>query len=137
MDEGVGGTARGGGVLVVDDHAPIREFVCAALVGAGYAVREAGDGAEALRLAQEARPAVILLDIGLPGMDGRQALAAYRRGPGPHAPVVLMTAAGDIDLYAAEEGAADLLSKPFSVAELLAVVGRYVPPPGRPPDALE
>ena len=136
MDDGGGGGDRGGGVLVVDDHALILEFVRAVLEGAGYAVRTAGDGAAALRLALEAQPAVILLDLGLPGMDGRQFLAAYRQQPGPHAPVVLMTAVGDMELYAAEAGAAGHLRKPFRVAELLAVVGRYAPPPGRPPDAL-
>ena len=136
MDERRGGPAGWGGVLVVDDHEPIRGLMRAVLEGAGYAVREAGDGAAALRLALEARPAVILLDLGLPGPDGRQVLAADRRGPGPHAPVVLMSAAWSLEQYAAEEGAAGL-SKPFTVTELLAVVGRYVPPPGGGPDAPE
>ncbi len=137
MDERGGGRARGGGVLVVDDHAPIREFVCAALEGAGYTVRAAADGAEALRLALETPPALILLDLRLPALDGRQFLAAYRRGPGPHAPVVLMTAVGDTEPDAAEAGADGHLRKPFKLADLLAVVGRYVPPPARPPGALE
>ena len=136
MDERGGATARGGDVLVVDDHALILEFVRAVLEGAGDAVRTAGDGAVALRLALEAQPAVILLDLRLPGMDGRQFLAAYRRQPGPHAPVVLMTAVGDMEPYAAEAGAAGHLRKPFRVADLLAVVGRYAPPPDRPLDAL-
>ncbi len=111
-------------MLVVDDDAPIRELVCAVLEGAGYAVHTAGDGAEALRVALEARPAVILLDLGLPGLDGRQFLAAYRREPGPHAPVVLLTGAGERESYAMEAGAAGHLSKPFKVADLLAAVER-------------
>lgn len=131
MDDGGGG--GGGGVLVVDDHAGICAVVRAVLEGAGYAVREAGDGAAALRLVREARPVLILLDMRMPGMDGPGFLAAYRRGPGPHAPVVLMTGARDPAAAAAAAGATSHLHKPFKVAELLAVVRRYVPPP----DALE
>lgn len=123
MDGGGGGSARGGDVLVVDDHAAIRELVRAALEGVGYAVREAGDGAEALRLVREGPPDLILLDIGMPVMDGRRFLAAYHRGPGPHAPVVLMTAAENLEADAAA-GAAGHLPKPFGVAELLATERR-------------
>jgi CheY-like chemotaxis protein len=113
-------------VLVVEDHAPIRELVRAVLEGAGYAVREAADGAAALALAGRAPPAVILLDVDLPVLDGPGFLAAYRRAPGPHAPVVLMTAAGPADAarQAAALGAAGHLGKPFGLAELLAAVGR-------------
>ena len=60
-------------VLVVDDHAPIRELVRAVLEGAGYAVREAADGAAALALAGRAPPAVILLDA-RPARAGRPRL---------------------------------------------------------------
>ena len=137
MDERGGGSARGGGVLVVDDDAAVRALVRAVLEGAGYAVREAGDGAAALRLALEARPALILLDLGLPGMDGRQILAAYHQGPGPHAPVVLMTGAEDTAADEAAGGAAGHLRKPFVRADLLAVVGPHAPPPDRATDALE
>ena len=113
-------------VLVVEDHAPIRELVRAVLEGAGYAVREAADGAAALALAGRAPPAVILLDLDLPVLDGPGFLAAYRGAPGPHAPVVLMTAAAPADAArrAATLGAAGHLGKPFGLAELLAAVGR-------------
>ena len=107
-------------VLVVEDHAPIRELVRAVLEGAGYAVREAADGAAALALARRAPPAVILLDVDLPVLDGPGFLAAYRRAPGPHAPVVLMTAAGPAGRAAGSRaGAAGHLGKPFGLAALL------------------
>ena len=66
------------GVLVVDDHAPVRELVRLVLEGAGYAVREAADGAEALRRVRETRPGVILLDLAMPGLDGPGFVVAYR-----------------------------------------------------------
>jgi CheY-like chemotaxis protein len=74
-------------VLVVDDYAPIRALVRDVLEAAGYAVREAADGAAALALVRRAPPSVVLLDVGLPVLDGPGFLAAYRRGPGPHAPL--------------------------------------------------
>jgi two-component system, chemotaxis family, chemotaxis protein CheY len=118
-------------VLVVDDHAQIRELVRTVLEGAGYAVREAADGAEALRLARAAPPAVILLDVGMPVLDGPGFVAAYRRAPGPHAPVVVLTAAAAAARWAAELEAAGHLGKPFGLAALLAAVGRLAAPKGR------
>ncbi len=111
--------------MVVDDHAAIRELVREVLEGVGYTVREAADGAEALRLAREARPDLILLDIGMPVMDGRQFAAAYRLEPGPRAPVVVMTAAQDAarrSAELAELGVAGYLGKPFSMTEVLATI---------------
>ena len=113
-----------GDVLVVDDHAAIRALVRAVLEGAGYAVREAADGAEALRVARAACPAVILLDVGMPGLDGPGFAAAYRRAPGPHAPVVVLTAAGDPGGWAAAVGAVGHLAKPFAAAALLATTAQ-------------
>jgi CheY-like chemotaxis protein len=129
------GSDRGGGVLVADNNAPLREFVRAVLERAGYAVRAAGNGATALWLMREARPALLLLDLGRPGSDGRRLLAAYHRGAGPHAPVVLMTGAWDTAAAAAAVGAAGHLRKPFGMAELLAGVGHYVLPLAQTPDA--
>jgi len=66
-------------------------------------------------LARAACPALILLDLGLPVLDGRQFLAAYRRDSGPYAPVVLMTATPDAARCVAEVGAAGSVSKPFKL----------------------
>ena len=119
------------GVLVVDDHAPIRDLVRLVLEGEGYAVQEAADGAAALRRARAAPPGVILLDLEMPGLDGPGFLAAYRAGPGPHAPVVVLTAAPEAGRRAAALGAAGWLGKPFDVAALRTVVARVAGPPGR------
>ena len=135
MDSGGGASAHRGDVLVVDDHAAIRAFVREILEGAGYAVREAADGTEALRLARAARPELILLDLGMPVMDGRQFAAAYRRKPGSQAPVVVMTAAQDVARGSAALAALDAagsLGKLFSMAELLATL-RRVTERGAPP----
>jgi two-component system OmpR family response regulator len=111
-------------VLVVDDHPGIRDLVRDVLTAAGYGVRAAADGAAALRLATAAPPAVILLDVQMPGLDGPAFVAAYRRAPGPHAPVVVMTAA-DAPGWAARLRAAGHLGKPFGVDPLLAAVRRF------------
>ena len=120
------------GVLVVDDHAPVRELVRLVLEGAGYAVREAADGAEALRRVRETRPGVILLDLTMPGLDGPGFVAAYRAQPGPAAPVVVMSAAPEAPRWAAVLGATGRVGKPFALPELLAAVARVVGPPGAP-----
>ena len=123
---GGGAATRGGGpvVLVVEDDAATRALLRDVLEGAGYAVREAADGAAALRAARAARPALVLLDLRLPGTDGWAFAAAYRRAPGPRAPIVVLTADADAEAYAAALGAAGHLLKPFDLDALLAVVGR-------------
>ncbi len=126
-------------VLVVDDEGPVRGFLVLALALEGYAVVEAPDGAAALARVHEAAPCLILLDMRMPVMDGWEFARRYRALPGPHAPIVCLTAAAteaDAAARGAQIGAAACLSKPFDLDELLAVVGRYVPPPGPPPDAL-
>ncbi len=127
-------------ILVVDDEEPIRGFLALALVLEGYAVVEAPDGAAALARVHEAPPCLILLDMRMPVMDGWEFARRYRALPGPHAPIVCLTAAAaeaDAAVRGAQIRATASLSKPFDLDDLLAVVGRHVPPPGRPPDALE
>lgn len=115
-------TAR---VLVVDDDADIREAVELALSDEGYEVVAAPDGATALDLAAESPPALILLDLRMPVMDGSEFVRAYRRQPGPHASIVVLTAAYDAAGGAAEIQADGYLEKPFGLDELLETVGRY------------
>lgn len=71
-------------------------------------------------------PAVILLDMQMPVMNGWEFAAAYHQRPGPHVPLVVMTAALDATGRAVEIGAADVLGKPFGLRALLDCVGRYV-----------
>jgi two-component system chemotaxis response regulator CheY len=117
-----------GPVLVVDDDEAILDVVQMVLSEAGYEVLTAADGAEALAAADRRPPRVILLDMRMPVMDGWQFARAYRQAPGPHAPIVVVTAAVDAARRAAEVDAEDVLPKPFRVEELLAVVDRYVEP---------
>ena len=122
---GVPAAARGGPVvLVVEDEPAIRALLRDVLEDAGYAVREAADGEAALRAARAARPALVLLDLHLPRTGGWTFAAAYRREPGPRAPIVVLTADADAEAQAAALGAAGHLPKPFDLDELLALVGR-------------
>jgi two-component system, chemotaxis family, chemotaxis protein CheY len=94
-------------------------------------VLEAPDGAAALPRAQEATPGLILLDMRMPVLDGWEFARRYRAGPGPHAPIVCVTAAADAAAAAArgtQIGAVASLSKPFDLDELLALVRRYLLP---------
>jgi CheY-like chemotaxis protein len=111
-------------VLVVEDDAATRALLRDVLEAAGYAVQEAGDGAAALRAARAARPALVLLDLRLPGTDGWAFAAAYHWAPAPRAPIVVLTADADAEAHAAALGAAGHLLKPFDLDALLAVVDR-------------
>lgn len=112
-------------VLVVDDDANIREAVELALSDEGYEVVGAPDGAAALDLASQSPPALILLDLRMPVMDGSAFVRAYRQRPGPHALIVVLTAAYNAAVGAAELQADGYLEKPFGLDELLETVGRY------------
>ena len=107
-------------VLVVDDEPQILRFLQPALEASGYAVLHATTGAEALRAAANAAPDIVILDLGLPDMDGRQVLKQVRRFS--KVPVVVLSArdaeAEKID--ALDAGADDYVEKPFAVGELLA-----------------
>ncbi len=106
-------------VLLVDDDEAIREFVSLFLTDEGYEVATAADGAAALELVTQARPDVILLDLSMPVMDGWEFSEAYRRLPGPHAPVVALTAANDVLKSVQAIDTAGTLAKPFGLDDLL------------------
>ncbi|MDB4962975.1 MAG: kdpE [Myxococcales bacterium] len=107
-------------VLVVEDEAPMRKFLRAALSTHGFAVTEAATIAAAEHLATETRPAAILLDLGLPDGDGLVFLAHLRGWS--TTPVIVLSARDreDDKVSALDAGADDYLTKPFSVGELLA-----------------
>jgi CheY-like chemotaxis protein len=114
-------------VLVVDDDPDLRRVLTDLLADEGYDVETASDGHLALERARVRPPAVILLDYQMPRCDGRQFAAAYRQLPGPHAPIVLLTAAATVRQRAAEVGADAFIGKPFDLQLLYEVVGRYAP----------
>ena len=109
-------------VLVVEDEPKILQVVRDYLVDAGFTVRTAADGPAALATARAVRPDLVVLDLGLPGLDGIDvARELHRRSP---VPIIMLTARGDeVDrVLGLELGADDYLVKPFSPRELVARV---------------
>jgi two-component system KDP operon response regulator KdpE len=107
-------------VLVVDDEAPIQRFLRPALTASGYDVFSAETGAEALRLIATSAPDVIVLDLGLPDMDGREVLVQARKFC--KAPVIILSARDQETekIAALDMGADDYVEKPFAIGEFLA-----------------
>lgn len=122
-------------VLVVEDDTDIQRLVRILLERAGYAVRGAGDGHEALRLLFSERPDLVMLDIGLPGLDGWQVLERVRDVS--DVPVLVLTAQGDeLDkVRGLRAGADDFVTKPFGRQELVARVDALLRRRARTADA--
>ena len=120
--------SRSARVLVVDDDKGIRDFVRTVLADEGYEVAEASDGQDALDRCARVRPDVILLDMRMPVMDGWEFARTYRDRPGPHAPIVIVTAALDVAKDAKDIGADGFLAKPFQLDELLDLVHHHSAP---------
>ena len=120
-----------GTVLIIDDEQPAHELLERELVGAGYDILHAAGGREGLKLAKQARPDVITLDIIMPDLDGWSVLKALKADPELcDIPVVLVTIMRDRDLGFAL-GAADYITKPLEREALMRVVGRHVRGDGR------
>jgi DNA-binding response OmpR family regulator len=111
----------------VDDDPVLLEVIAAILQQEGYAVATATDGADALRAIEQQPPALVLLDIRMPGVDG-WTLARTLEERGIAVSLVVMTAAQDAARWAAEIRAAACLAKPFELPELLAVVEQMLSP---------
>lgn len=111
-------------VLVVDDDEATRAAERAVLVEDGFRVTEARDGAEALRAIQADPPAVVVLDIQMPGVDG-PSFAREMRMALKRVPLVILTAVEDPKHEADRCNAEAYLSKPFNAPELLKVVRRF------------
>jgi len=107
-------------VVVIEDEPPIQRFLRVSLMAHGYEVIEAGSGAEGLRQATAHRPDAVILDLGLPDMDGMEIIRLIREWSS--LPIIVLSARGqEHDKVAAlDAGADDYLTKPFGVGELLA-----------------
>ncbi|MCQ8241488.1 response regulator [Rhizosaccharibacter radicis] len=116
MKPGVGSAV----ILVVDDEPQIHRFLRPALEAAGYGVERADNGREGLRLSAARAPDLVLLDLGLPDLDGQKVLQQIRAFS--KVPVIVLSARDrDAEKIAAlDAGADDYVEKPFSVGELLA-----------------
>ena len=107
-------------ILIIDDEAPIRRFLRAALEAEGHHVTEAATGRAGIEAAALTTPEAVILDLGLPDMDGRDVLGELRQWSA--VPVlVLSVRAGEAEKVALlDAGAQDYVTKPFGIRELLA-----------------
>ena len=113
--------SRGRPILVVDDDKAVRDVVSLTLLLDGYPVREATNGAEALKIIEAEPPSLVVLDMQMPELDGwglAHELQARHLDP----PILVMTAGGNARSAAGAIGAAGFVSKPFALADLLAKV---------------
>jgi two-component system OmpR family response regulator/two-component system alkaline phosphatase synthesis response regulator PhoP len=112
-------------ILVVEDETHIRELVCLHLQTEGYTCIQAGDGTEALQIAQHEPLDLIVLDLMIPGLDGLTLCRAVRReGANRDVPILMLTARREEadKVLGLESGADDYLAKPFGVREMVARV---------------
>ena len=116
-------------VLLVEDQAINRELARELLTQAGLLVREAANGAEALRFLEDQKPDVVLMDVQMPDMDGLTAVGRIRENPELKGlPVIAMTAhamLGDRERFLAA-GMSDYVAKPIEEAQLFRVLGRWL-----------
>lgn len=107
-------------ILIIEDEQPIRRFLRASLNNAGYRINEAASGDEGLRLAASQPPDLVILDLGLPDLDGQEVLRRLREWL--TAPILVLSARDQESqkVQALDNGADDYLTKPFGTAELLA-----------------
>ncbi|HET8647928.1 MAG TPA: response regulator [Vicinamibacteria bacterium] len=122
-------------ILVVEDDAPLARLIEALLDSAGYRVISAGDGERALESVRSDHPALVLLDLTLPKLDGWEVLERLRAAGGCRPPVILFTGHHAALDRALEAGAAAAILKPFDVDDLLNTVERLLPEGAEPPRA--
>jgi two-component system OmpR family response regulator len=109
-------------ILLVDDDPEIREMTSMLLGGAGFEVRTAGSGEEAIYRTQQERPDLVLLDINMPGVDGWETLRLLREDERTqHTPVIMFSVNFELreKLHALQQGAQDYVTKPFDTDGLL------------------
>ncbi|GAB4167522.1 MAG: nitrogen assimilation response regulator NtrX [Wenzhouxiangellaceae bacterium] len=118
-------------ILIVDDEPDIRELIGEILSDEGYRPLLAADADEAERLLAKTRPALILLDVWMPGTDGISLLKRWRAANGPGCPVVMISGHGSVEaaVEATRHGAVDFIEKPIAMARLLDTVRRHLSEP--------
>ncbi len=116
-----GGVATPARVLVVDDDRALRDAITRALSLEGYSVVTAADGIEALSATEQHRPEAIVLDLGLPTLDGIT-VCQVLRARADRTPILVLTARSEVSdrVQGLDAGADDFMSKPFALEELLA-----------------
>jgi DNA-binding response OmpR family regulator len=123
-------------ILIVDDDPSIRESLSSFLSRAGFSVSTINNGEKALAVLGKEHPELLILDVLMPGMDGRETLRQIRRA-GNWTPVILLTQVGDATerALALEDGADDYINKPFEAQELVARIRAVLrrAKPGIPP----
>jgi DNA-binding response OmpR family regulator len=118
-------------VLVVEDDPDLLALMDMILSDAGYRVRTAAEGGAALELIAQEMPALILLDMRMPGMNGWEFARAFRARHRRAIPIVVVTAAEDARARAEEIAADGWLAKPFDLDAVVAVAERHAGPPAR------
>jgi DNA-binding response OmpR family regulator len=116
-------------VLVVEDDADLAALIEMILTDAGFAVRSAADGRQALARVAEKMPGLVLLDMRMPVMNGWEFAREFRARHGRAAPIVVVTAEENARLRAGEISADGWLEKPFELEDLVAVAARFAVAP--------
>jgi CheY-like chemotaxis protein len=123
---------RTGSILIVDEEPMIVDLIVEILTDEGYVAYSAPVGADALAAIARHRPALLLLDLGRPGMSGPEPIAQLHGAGLARLPIVLMTTAPGAAASLLIPGSIECLAKPFDLDDLLACVARYVQPAGQP-----
>ena len=114
-------------ILLIDDEPQIRRYINKTLLVVGFDVYLAPNGKEGLRLCNEDHPDLILLDLGLPDIDGQDLLVMFKKNY-PELPIIVLSARDQTDeiVQAINSGANDYIKKPFDTPELIARINRHI-----------
>lgn len=117
-----------GKILIVDDQYGIRILLNEVLQKVGYETYQAANGVQALEIAKEHSPDLVLLDMKIPGMDGIEILKRMKEYD-PNIAVIIMTAYGELDMIqrAKDLGAITHFAKPFDIDDIRNAVNKYLP----------
>ncbi|WP_276784966.1 response regulator [Thalassolituus oleivorans] len=116
-------------ILAVDDSASMRQMVAFTLKGAGYQVKEASDGVEALAIAKQQKFDLVLTDVNMPNMNGIELVQQLRQlDDFKFTPMLMLTteSAGDMKMQGKQAGATGWIVKPFNPEQLLSTIKRVL-----------